>query len=504
MSSVPLLLALAAGITAPPTEPPPRVRAIVVGNNAALDPTLPTLRYADDDAVRWWQLLGAFSDDVTLLSVRDDETRGTHPEAAAAALPPTRVALERALERVLERLRADDAEGARSAFYFVFSGHGTLAAGEARLHLLDAGFGRADLQEQLLGRSRATWNHLVIDACNSYLFVNARGERVADPLRRHLKTLELPPNTGVLVSTVEAADSHEFELFRAGVFTHEILSAATGAADSSGDGRVTYDEIAGFFAAANEAIATPAHQPRFWARAPQVPGTPPFLDLRHGRFPAFLAFAEGDAGRFWLEDSRGVRYADLHKAADHRLSIALLDRPFYFLRSDTREARLSWERRKDRAELAFEALQFVPAGARARGAAEEAYRVKLFAEPYGSEYQRHFRALVWRDGGTTLGLSAAGGFDVAPAPSLPRPTDARLARGHWAWVSAGLAVGSLAVGAVAWSSAASRAHALSTTPSMTPDADLERIRFESTAATALAVGGMAFGTVSAVLFVTTF
>lgn len=495
------LLLAAAGALAPPTgEAPPRIRAIVIGNNVALDDSLPRLRFADDDAVRWWHFLRAFSDDVTLLSVLDEETRGTHEDAAEAALPPLRRELDHALTAVFERLRQDAEDGRRSQFYFVFSGHGTISSGQAQLHLADAAFTKGDLEAQVFARSPATWNHLVIDACNSFLLIDAKGDKIADPLRRHYKRLALPANTGVLLSTVEAADSHEYELFRAGVFTHEVLSAVTGAADASGDGRITYDEIGGFFAAANQGIEVPRYRPKFWARGPLAPGTAPFVDLAWGRFSALLRIEQGEGARFWLEDSRGVRYADLFSAPDHAHDVALLDREFYFLRGDRREARLAWPKGDAPVRLGLASLAFVPSGAQTRGSAEEAYRAQLFAVPFGPGYQRQFKALSWRDEGTALGprddvladLPAA----VLPPPGLPtRP---------WKWVTGGLAAASLAGSAGAWWAARSNAGTLARTPSTTPDADIARIGLQSDAASALLVTGVALSALCAAVFVADF
>lgn len=57
---------------------------------------------------------------------------------------------------------------------------------------------------------------------------------------------------------------------RGGVFTHELLSALSGAADVNADRRVEYSEVQAFIASANRAIHDPRAVPRIVAFPPAI------------------------------------------------------------------------------------------------------------------------------------------------------------------------------------------------------------------------------------------
>ena len=82
--------------------------ALVIGNNrpplARAD--LPSLRYADDDAVRYQELFLRLGAQTHLLTVPDADTQRRHPEVAGRALPPSLEVLRRAVDQVA---RAADA-----------------------------------------------------------------------------------------------------------------------------------------------------------------------------------------------------------------------------------------------------------------------------------------------------------------------------------------------------------------------------------------------------------
>jgi hypothetical protein len=49
---------------------------------------------------------------------------------------------------------------------------------------------------------------------------------------------------------------------------------------------------------------------------------------------AYLDVPRELEGHYYLEDDRGVRYADFNKSREQPLRLALLDRPHYYLRTD--------------------------------------------------------------------------------------------------------------------------------------------------------------------------
>src|SRR5262249_13752622 len=127
------------------------------------------------------------------------------------------------------------------------------------------------------------------------------------------------PRVGFLLSTSGAEDSHEWEAFQSGVFSHEVRSALRGAADLDGDGKVTYREAAAFIYMANRAIENERFRPRFLARAPRDSE----VLVEHAAHQARLEVGEGARGHHFVEDRRGERLADFNPGDNGALDILL-------------------------------------------------------------------------------------------------------------------------------------------------------------------------------------
>lgn len=411
-----------------------RAYAVIVAHNQSFDGDLRPLKYADDDGARYAELLGLQVDEVTLLSVLDAETQRVFPEAAARARPPTRAALDGALEQTFARIEADTRAGLRTVFYFVFVGHGSRGeAGEGYVHLLDGRFTRSDLFQRVVSRSPATINHVVIDACHAYFMVARRGAEAERAAAAALdafvakEDLARYPNTGFLVSTSKAQEVHEWSRFEAGVFSHEVRSALAGGADVDGDGRVTYEEVKAFVAAANASVKDEKARLSIYATPPRLHLAEPLFDrARAEDAPTLLIPAELSA-RYYLEDERGVRYADLHMSRDTEVTLVLVPVPTYFLRTGTLESRISLATLR-RADAAL--LPRTPSSVASRGAEHLTFQRDLFAVPFGRAYFEGFRA-----------SSAEVGAELQLGPEPPSPAWRVAAFG-----AAGLAVAAAAVG----------------------------------------------------------
>ena len=111
----------------------------------------------------------------TLLVELDDSSEKLFGAEAAGAKPPTTEALRAALTHTFARIEAAKASGERTAFYFVYSGHGDVAHGEGFVALEDDRLTRTMLFEEILSASPADENHVIIDACRSYFLVFEKG-----------------------------------------------------------------------------------------------------------------------------------------------------------------------------------------------------------------------------------------------------------------------------------------------------------------------------------------
>jgi hypothetical protein len=525
MIALPLLFAIVT--TGAPVRP--AIEALVIGNNLPIGDSQP-LRYADDDAVRWWELLREYADSVQLLTVLDQQTAGAHAEAREAAQVPTRAALDRGLKAAFARLKQAREEGREAVFFFIYSGHGGVIDGESYVHLQSSELFRAELFHDVIAAApEGTWTHVFIDACNSDGMLGWRGDGMAAV--RGFLDLEDPahfPTTGLFGATSSESKTNEWGVWQAGILSHEAQSALTGAADVDGDGRLTYDEVAAFVSGANAAIPNPNAQLSVLYRPPDADRQKPILDFRWGRFRRFLTLLPSDAGRFWLEDGMGVRYADFNEAADHMTKIALLDQREYWIKDEHREARISIPQSEQKpdgspVEVAFAGLHFVPSDAD-RGPLEQTFRRYIFSQEFGKGFYSGFlasRRAPPAPGAAVVPVVAARSrpaSDVAPArpapvppvdlpPSatrqilaaardapqvvlkMPAPPTPPRSRSWWKWPLAGVGGSALAAGAVLMVLSRLGASSLARTPMNDPATVAARLQTENKAGIALLAGG---------------
>jgi hypothetical protein len=419
------------------------VEAIVVGHNRSLDPALAPLHYADDDAARMHELLSMYADRTTLLAVLDAETQAAHPALAASARLPTRAAVLAQVRAAGRRLAAARRLGRETTAYFYFAGHGGVqAGGEGALHLLDGYLTRANLYAEVLPHLKADAVHVLIDACAAYHFVARRGgwkdDRVADRgalVRSYLRGLDLDrfPSVGVFVSTSGAEDAHEWSQIRGGVFSHVLRAALAGGADVNADGRVEYSEASAFAAAAYARVPDARARVRFFARGPARDLRRPLVDLRRARGATRIAIDARTRGRWILEDDRGIRVAELNKAAGRPLTLVVPVHRRLYAQHGGREAEIQVGRRSSDAALEWRDVRLTK-----RGSVAAAYQSGLFAEPFGWTFYRGYVAL-------------SGDLPVPATPSLALSDSGPLRSRFriWKWATLGGAVAAGAGAAVA-------------------------------------------------------
>jgi hypothetical protein len=368
-------------------EPPARATfALIVGVNQSVDPELPALNYADDDAAQYLDLFRALGARTYLLSRLDDNTKRLHPQAAAEAQLPRRQAFEAELARLAADVAQAHARHLATSLYFVYAGHGNVRDGEGYLSLEDERLTAADLERLLLQRVAADQVHFIIDACYSSYLAFGRGPGgQRRPARGFsaLAGLGRYKQLGLLLSTSSARESHEWEGFQSGVFSHEVRSGLYGAADADHDGQVSYREIAAFVERANAAIPNERFRPDIYARPPAT--TTQLLDLRPG-LGRRIEIDGSKHGHYLLEDSGGVRIAELNSGQAVSLIRPVGTGVLYLRRSDDQE---EFVIPPSDAPVELASLEPTTPRARARGAAHDAFSV-IFALPFDAEVESHY------------------------------------------------------------------------------------------------------------------
>lgn len=322
---LPVLLAIATASAAPSRF------AVVVGENRAIRGGVEALQFADDDAVLTAALLEEAGVDVTLLVTLDDDSQRLFGGVEAAA--PTAAGLRLALRHVFDRIREQNAAGRSTEFLFVYSGHGDVEEGVGYVALADGRLTRNHLHEDVIERSPAAKNHVIVDACRSYAVAFERGpggQRSAFTLPEK-STRDRYPNTGFVLSSSSNRDTHEWTRFGAGVFSHEVRSGLRGAADADADGRITYSELGAFIETANAGIPNAKYRPDAVVIPPK--------DDEEGAMLAwatepFVVPPEATLGHMYLEDADGNRLVDGHVEATTALVLRIPPRRPLFLRDD--------------------------------------------------------------------------------------------------------------------------------------------------------------------------
>jgi hypothetical protein len=354
--------------------------AFIVGVNHVDDGSLPTLRYADDDAARYLDLFRTLGARTFLLTRLDDNTRRLHPQAAAEALEPRMAQFAAQSIALQAEVAQAQARNVPVTVYVIYAGHGELRNAQGSIRLEDGALTGEELSHQLLAGLGAARVHVIIDACYSFFLAYSRG---AGGSRRPaagfaaLSGLASDERIGLLLSTSSARESHEWEGVQAGIFHHEVRSGLYGAADSDGDGVITYREIAAFVERANSAIANEKFRPQVFARPPG--GSEALLDLRAGLSHRVEVPAQA-AGHYELEDGAGVRLAEFHSAPTQeiRLLRPAARGPLYLRKIGTPQ---EWKLPTSGEVLRLTELAAQEPRVQQRGAAHEAFE-HLFALPF--------------------------------------------------------------------------------------------------------------------------
>jgi hypothetical protein len=240
------------------------------------------------------------------------------------------------------------------------------------------------------------------------------------------------------MATTADQESHEWSRIQSGVFTHELLSGLSGAADVNSDGVVEYSEIQAFIASANRDIRDSRAIPRVVANAPPLNPRAPLVEIASLHDVSFLSGNLFSLGHFHIELDDGERYLDAHLSAELKPRIALPAGRHVFVISKDAEAELSPE---DGQTAQLAALTFHARSASARGSIDASFRSALFQSAFGSTY---YQGYLDSAGGTEVSISArlaepAVSRDLIARSSAPAITAVAVAGG--AFVTAGIAGG---------------------------------------------------------------
>jgi len=316
----------------------PEVYAVVIGYNGG-GASMPTLRFADDDAVRFALFFSGLDapdrpSRVWLLSDLDAETTAGLARAGLsvpARRSPTRAALFGVFDEVGRALAARPHPEAPVAFYVLYAGHGLkgrilMKPEEAPEAAVTGRELRAAVAE-LARVAPALRTYLFLDACRSQSLFTERGGGAAGDaelgpdLTAEANALEARASAvtiGVLTAASSGKPAGEVSDLGAGYFSHVLASGLAGAADADGDDVVSFGELAAFVAFNTERLTGQ----RPWFSPPGGDLRAPAMDHRGRRTRLDLSAAA--SGRYLIEAASGRPvFAEAWKGDRRPLRLAL-------------------------------------------------------------------------------------------------------------------------------------------------------------------------------------
>ena len=280
--------------------------ALVTGANRG-GPDRPTLRFAVSDAARFAAVL--------------QELGGVEERNTILLEQPTVETLENALATLRERTEADRRGPAgpprRTEFLFYYSGH----ADEKGLLLGSDRYSYRSLRDQM-DAVPADVRIAVLDACASGAITRLKGGKRRPPFLAD----ESSDMRGHAFLTSSSADevAQESEGLGGSFFTHYLTSGLRGAADVSGEGKVTLNEAYQF--AFHETLGGTTDT-RGGAQHPaydiQLSGTGDVVMTDVRQTTAGLVLSEGLTGRCFVRNSEEQLVVELQKPQGRRVQLGL-------------------------------------------------------------------------------------------------------------------------------------------------------------------------------------
>lgn len=262
-----------------------------------------TLRYAATDAQ-------ALSDVLVGLG-------GVRTADQQIVVDPTPHELDQAIAQMGQKIAAHRGRNGRAEFIFYYSGH----SDERGLLLADAEVSYAGLRARL-DQLDADVRLVILDSCASGSFTRTKGGR------RMPSFLDDSANQisgyAVLASSSEDEVAQESDAIGGSFFTHYLISGLRGAADSSGNGRVTLNEAYRY--AFDQTLAR-THQSLGGAQHARYDiqmsghGELVLTDLKDTS--ARLELDAEISGRVWVRDQAGRLMAEVPKFSGRALGLGV-------------------------------------------------------------------------------------------------------------------------------------------------------------------------------------
>jgi hypothetical protein len=262
-----------------------------------------TLKYAYTDATRLARTLG--------------EIGGIRGENSLILSDPTPREINDAFADISALVRKNSARARRTEFIFYYSGH----SDEKSFLLGKESFSYADLKAAI-DRVPSDVHVVMLDSCYSGNFVRTKGGSRQKPFL--MDDSSNVQGHAYLSSSSGFESSQESDVIQASYFTHALVTGLRGAADTSGDSKVSLNEL--YHYAFNETLS----DTELSSAGPQHPSYDITLVGSGDLVLTDLSVAESVLhigipyeGRFFIRDSSGQLVSELNKTRGTEISLAL-------------------------------------------------------------------------------------------------------------------------------------------------------------------------------------
>ena len=297
-----LVVVVAAGLSQPVEAEVRRLILAAGANNGGVDREL--LRYAVSDAEQFVKVL--------------QEMGGLDPADVLLLRDPDLAAFEQGLADLGRRMQAASRRGDRLEVLLYYSGH----ADEEGLLLAGNRLGYQQLLDSLKTANAAV-RIAVLDACNSGSITRIKGGKPKPPFLVD----ESFDMRGYAFLTSSSADeaAQESDLIEASFFTHYLISGMRGAADVTGDGRVTLHEAYQFaFDETRARTLGTVGGTQHPAYEGQMRGTGGVVMTEVRRNAAGLSLDKALAGRISIRNGQQRLVAELNKSPGREVELGLV------------------------------------------------------------------------------------------------------------------------------------------------------------------------------------
>ncbi len=262
-----------------------------------------TLKYAYTDATRLARTLG--------------EIGGIRGENSLILSDPTPREINDAFADISALVRKNSARARRTEFIFYYSGH----SDEKSFLLGKDTYTYTDLKAAI-DRVPSDVHVVMLDSCYSGNFVRTKGGSRQKPFL--MDDSSIVQGHAYLSSSSGFESSQESDVIQASYFTHALVTGLRGAADTSGDSKVSLNEL--YHYAFNETLS----DTELSSAGPQHPSYDITLVGSGDLVLTDLSVAESVLhigipyeGRFFIRDSSGQLVSELNKTRGTEISLAL-------------------------------------------------------------------------------------------------------------------------------------------------------------------------------------